>query len=150
MKELDGTASARVRASVQECLELFRAVDRYPEWYEQVVRDVTVVERDAEGLPSQARATLHVSAGPIVRDLRLLLAVAAEGGSRVRLTRIPHEPTDEERFEVVWSAFDGPPTEVRLELSANLSVPRLVPLGGIGDAMARGFAAAAARELGLG
>jgi Polyketide cyclase / dehydrase and lipid transport len=150
VKELDGVASAPVRASVQECVELFRAVDRYPDWYGEVVRDVAVLERDAEELPSRARATLHVSAGPLVRDLQLVLAITATAPARVRLARIPHEPSDAERFEVVWSVVEGPPTQVRLELSATLSVPRLVPLGGIGDAMARGFAAAAARQLGPG
>lgn len=148
MKELRGSAATTVAAPVERCVERLRAVDRYPDWYGDVVRDVAVLERDGAGEPERARATLHVSAGPLVRDIRLLLAVVTEPGPTVRLTRIPHQPTDEERFEVIWRLSEGPPTGLALELSANLSVPRLVPLGGIGDAMAQGFVAAAARELG--
>ncbi len=141
MKELRGAASASVAAPVERCVQFLGTVDRYPEWYGEVVRSVEVLD------PGRARATLHVSVGPLTRDIRLLLSVAVSERSVV-LRRIPHEPTDPERFEVSWSVFDGPPTRVGLELSANLDVPRLVPLGGVGEAMARGFVVAAARELG--
>ena len=40
------------------------------------------------------------------------------------------------------------PTQIRLDLAANLDVPRFVPLGGVGDSMADGFVSAATRELG--
>jgi hypothetical protein len=39
MKELDGTAMAAVPAPVEECLAVLEAVDRYPAWYPEVVRD---------------------------------------------------------------------------------------------------------------
>ena len=37
--------------------------------------------------------------------------------------------------------------EIGLDLAASLDVPRLLPVGGIGEAMAEGFVAAAANQL---
>jgi hypothetical protein len=150
VKELHGAASAVVPASVQECLALFAAVDGYSSWYPQVVKDVTVVERDEQGRPSRARATLHVSVGPLVKDFDLLLVVRVEPPATVTLARVPHDPSDSERFEVRWQAHDAGQTRVQLELDANLSVPRLVPLGGVGESLARGFVEAASRALAAG
>jgi hypothetical protein len=61
------------------------------------------------------------------------------------LTRIPHDAGDEERFEVAWAFAER---RIQLELNATLPVPRLIPLGGIGNAVAEGFVAAAVRRLG--
>jgi hypothetical protein len=124
------------------------AVDRYPSWYPETVRDAEVMVRDAEGRPSGVRTTVHVAVGPLVRDFELLLEVRVREGHEVRLSRIPNEPTDPERFEVVWRVgADGPPTRLELELAATLDVPRLVPVGGVGDRLAQGFVDAAKREL---
>lgn len=148
MKELHGTASGLVAASIEDCLELLAAVDRYPHWYPDVVRAVEVRQRDDEGHPTSAMTTLHVSAGPLVRDLRLLLSIRADRPGTVKLTRVPHDPSDAERFQVTWLLEQRAGTRIQLKLDANLSVPRLVPLGGIGDSMAKGFVSAAARALG--
>src|SRR5581483_7395835 len=102
MKDLFGSASATVRASEDACLELLGDVARYPHWYPDVVRDVEVVEQDGAGVATQARATLHAAAGPISRDLQLLLSVRREPGV-VTLARVPHQPSDRERFEVRWT-----------------------------------------------
>ena len=124
-------------------------MERYPSWYPEVVEEVEVRERDDQGRATRAQTTLHVSYGPLVRSFRLLLAVVVERPSTVKLTRIPHDRSDQERFEVLWRlAESGPGTRISLELDANLSVPRLVPLGGVGDAMAEGFVAAATKALG--
>jgi ribosome-associated toxin RatA of RatAB toxin-antitoxin module len=147
MKELHGSASASVAAPIEACFALVEAVDRYPSWYPDVVRDAEIVGRDDEGHPTKTRATLHASVGPIVKDFRLLLAVTAERFSTVKLARIPHDSSDPERFEVIWRLQQGGETRIHLTLDANLSVPRLVPVGGIGDSMAAGFVAAAAAAL---
>jgi hypothetical protein len=63
------------------------------------------------------------------------------------LSRIPHEPIDKERFDVTWRVDGGQATQIRLDLLANLDVPRLVPLGGVGDSMAQGLVSAATRAL---
>lgn len=148
MKELHGTATASVAASVEQCFALLEAVDRYPSWYPDVVRKAEVVSRDSAGHPTRTSATLHASVGPIVRDFRLLLAVTLERFSVVKLARIPHDPSDSSRFEVIWRLQQGPETRIDLTLDAKLSVPRLVPAGRIGDSVAAGFVAAAATALG--
>lgn len=143
MKELKGAAAATVRAPIEECFALLAALDRYPDWYPEVVREVSVLERGEDGLPARAETKLHVSHGPIARDLSLLLAVGVEAPVTIRLTRVPHGASDPERFEVTWRLQERRETHVALELDAKLSVPRLVPLGGIGDAIADGFIQAA-------
>jgi hypothetical protein len=141
-------ADTRVSASVEKALELLSDVERYPSWYPEVVRRVEATERRSDGSAAEARTTLHVSQGPFNRDIDLLLAVQAEPGGMVRLTRIPHDARDQEAFSVTWRVAEADRgTRIELQLDANLSVPRLVPLGGIGHGVARGFVDAAARAL---
>jgi ribosome-associated toxin RatA of RatAB toxin-antitoxin module len=149
VKELHGTASAQVRAQPRQCLELLATVERYPSWYPEVVRRVEVLERRPDGTASRAHTTLHVAHGPLAKDFELLMSVDIDAASSVRLTRIPHDDRDSETFAVVWrigQAGDG--TRIELALDAHLSVPRLIPTGPIGGAMATGFVQAAARALG--
>ena len=147
MKQLRGAAESEVAASPEQCFSLLADVESYGRWHPDTVREVQVLERDADGLPGKVAATIHAEAGPLARDLHLTLAVALERPRAIRLTRIPHEPTDPERFEVKWTLSDGQPTRIQLELEAVLELPRLVPLGTIGDSLASGFVAAAAEEL---
>ena len=122
-------------------------MDRYPSWHGDVVTSAEVVERDAEGQPIRARAKLHVERGPLTKDFDLLMAVIADPFEMVKLSRIPHERGDPERFDVVWRMRGGTSTHIRLDLAANLSVPRLVPLGGVGDGLAQGLVSAATKAL---
>jgi ribosome-associated toxin RatA of RatAB toxin-antitoxin module len=147
MKALGGTGVVTVVATPQACFELVAAVDGYPRWYPEVIRSAEVVERDPAGRPSRARTLVHVSAAGLARDFNLLMDEALEEGREVRLTRVQHEPSDPERFDVVWRIAAGPPVRLQLELAANLQVPRLVPLGGVGDRLAQGFVDAAKRAL---
>ncbi len=150
MKELNATATAEVHAPPERCLQLLGDVERYPTWYPEVVRRVEAIERAADGAVTQARTSLHVPNVPLVSDVALMLAVAVDPPDVVRLTRIAHGRGDEEKFEVTWRLIpDGSgTTRIDLELHAKLSVPRLVPTGGIGNALAGGFVSAAARALG--
>ncbi len=147
MKELQGAAAVEVAASPAECIALLQAVDRYPAWYPEVVQRVEVTERDGDGRPSKANATLHVVHGPLTRDFNLQLAVITEPPATVKLLRLSHGPSDHERFDVTWRVTESPRTRLNLQLNANLSVPRFVPVGGIGDGLAQGFVGAAARAL---
>jgi ribosome-associated toxin RatA of RatAB toxin-antitoxin module len=147
MKSLHGEASAGVGAPIEECLALLAAVERYPSWYPDVVRQVDVLERRPDGLAARAEVTLHVAHGPLVKDLHLLLAVRVDAPDTVVLTRIPHGPPDDERFEVTWRLQAGTETSIHLALDAELAVPRFVPLGGVGDTVASGFVAAAVAAL---
>jgi ribosome-associated toxin RatA of RatAB toxin-antitoxin module len=147
MKELSGSASTAVDAPIEECFALVAALDRYPSWYPDVVRAAEVVARDDAGHPTRTRTTLHASIGPISRDFALLMTVTVEEFSTVRLSRIPHDGSDPERFDVHWRLQAGAQTRIDLTLAANLSIPRLVPVTGIGDTMAGGFVDAVARAL---
>jgi ribosome-associated toxin RatA of RatAB toxin-antitoxin module len=147
VKRLNATADTAVRASPAECMQLLEAVDRYPEWHPEVVRKVTVLARDEGALASKVEARLHVSRGPLSRDLELMLAVSTDEPLAIRLTRLPYDPTDQEEFELIWRVEGSSETRIGLALAANLDLPRALPLGGVGEAMARGFLAAAARAL---
>lgn len=148
MKELRGSAAGVAAAPVEECVRFLRAVDRYPTWYHEVVRQVDVLERDGDGNPARARALLHVAVGPLVKDFDLVLAVTLADPRTVTLSRLPNDSGDQERFEVTWRLEPGAATRMRLDIDAILSVPRLVPVGGVGDRMAEGFVTAARKALG--
>ena len=147
MKELTGSAGATTSASLEQCLLLLVAVDRYPSWYPEVAKEVDVLERDERGRPTRARTKLHVQHGPVARDFDLTMTVLVDPIGMVRLSRVPHHPRDDERFDVTWRVSGAQVTQIRLDLAASLSVPRFVPLGGVGDSMAQGFVSAAKREL---
>jgi polyketide cyclase/dehydrase/lipid transport protein len=134
-----------VGASVEDCVTFLLAVERYPAWHPGVVRSAEIVERGEDGVPTRARAELHIAYGPIVKDFRLNLAVRVPRPGTVALTRIPHDARDPEEFAVKWTVTDG--TRIHLDVDANLSVPRFLPVGGIGDALAQGFVDAAARAI---
>ncbi len=128
-------------------MSLFTDVDRYPSWYPDVVKQVEVLERDDQGQPTKAHTKLHVQHGPITHDFDLTMAVEVDPPGTVKLSRIPHERSDGEKFEVTWRVSGAAPTRLAVDLAANLDVPRFLPLGGIGDSIAQGFVSAAMREL---
>jgi ribosome-associated toxin RatA of RatAB toxin-antitoxin module len=145
MKQLTGSAQLDVEASIEACFALLSDVEGYPGWHPDVVREVEVLSHDADGRPERVQATLHVARGPLARDLDLTLAVERQPPGAINLIRLPNEPTDPEEFQVRWRlAPSGPNTRVHLELNANLAVPRIVPLTGVGDGLATGFLAAMA------
>jgi Polyketide cyclase / dehydrase and lipid transport len=147
MKELTGSASGTTAASPEECLALLEAIDGYPRWAPEVVKEAEVLERDGAGHPTRARTKLHVERGPLTRDFDLVLDVKVDTGGTVALSRIPHERSDKERFDVTWKVDGAQSTRIELKLAANLDVPRLIPLGGVGDAMAADLLSAATRAL---
>lgn len=147
MKELTGTASATTPASPEACLALLAAVDRYPSWHPDAVKSVDVLERDDQGQPTKARTKLHVQHGPITRDFDLTMGIEVDPAGAVNLSRIPHHGSDGEKFEVNWRVSASGPTQIRLDLAADLDVPRFLPLGGVGDSIAEGFVSAATRAL---
>lgn len=151
MKTLHGAATGPVAASAEQCLALLADVERYPSWYPDVVRRVDVLESGADGHAELVEVLLRVAHGPLAREFDLTMAVEVCPPVAVRLSRIPHGPSDREEFAVIWR-IEEDRGEVRLqvELEASLAVPRLLPLGGIGNAVAEGFLAAAADSLAAG
>jgi len=147
MKELRGVASAEVPAPLEECFALLVAIDGYPAWYPEVVTAAQILKTGEDGLATRAQATLHVAHGPLTRDFELLLAVSAHRPSEVKLSRVAR-PGAEERFDVTWRLQEhGSSTRIEVELEAVLDVPRLIPLGNVGEAFAEGFVGAAGRRL---
>ena len=146
MKELSGTAATLVAAEAEACLEMLAAVDRYSDWYPEVITHAEILERAGDGAPVRAAATVHVSVGPVQRKFDLLLEVDV-GDRHVRLLRIAHDHADGEHFEVRCTVLDGERTELQVALQARLDVPRFLPLGDVGDSVAQGFVEAARRVL---
>src|SRR5512142_1819976 len=101
LKDLHGTATQTAPAPIGECLALLQAVDRYPDWYPDAVREVVVLERDGAGQPSRARANLHLSWGPVVKDFDLVLAIDVDAPGTVRLSRVSDRPSAN-TFDVIW------------------------------------------------
>src|SRR5437588_7480545 len=128
MKELQGAASAAVDAPADECIALFEAVDKYPEWHPDVVREVSVLERDGDGRPSRVKTKLHLARGPLVKDFNLVLSVASDGSREVKLTKVRDRDSGPEQFEVTWRVQDAGRTRIQLDLGASLDVPRFLPV----------------------
>jgi hypothetical protein len=149
MRELTGTATSAVATRREKCLSFLAAVDRYPDWYPDVVQQVDVLDRAPDGRPTRARPKLHVMAGPVTRDFDLVMAVQVQEPDTVKLTRVG-DSGSEQRFDVTWRLRDDGGTRIDLELYANINAPRFLPLGGIGDSIANGFVTAATGELAKG
>jgi ribosome-associated toxin RatA of RatAB toxin-antitoxin module len=137
MKDVSGCASGTVRASGRQCFDLLIAVDEYPSWIGEYVREVHVLERDSRGHPIRARASVHVAQSPFGKDFEVELAVLPEIPGTVRLSRIATNEDDEDRLELVWHVERGPAATVTLEFAARISLlPTWLPVGSAGDAIA--------------
>ena len=147
MKHLHGAAQATVDVPIEECLAQLAALEAYPSWYPDVVREVKVVENGDDGLPARAETKLHLAYGPVARDLDLLLAVEVRRPDLVQLTHVSRGRSSGASFDATWRLEDDDGTRLELELDAIMPVPRLVPLGGVGDAFAAGFMQAAVERL---
>ena len=143
MKELKGSATTAIEATPEECIATLAAVDRYPIWYPDIIREVEVLERNPDGMPLRARTTVHLAAGPLANDFHFDVTVKVQRSSVV-LTRVPHAPSDPERLEIRWRVK---PRQLGVELAARLEVPRFLPIGGVGESVAQGFVEAARRVL---
>jgi len=148
VKQLTGGAERVIRAPLEDCYALLADPDGYPRWHPDLVRSVEVLERGDDDQPIRARTRLRVSRGPLTHDFDVVLAVLLAPLRTVTLTRLAHERRDREQFQMSWHLEpENSATRIRLALDATLSVPRLVPVGGIGNELAREFVAAAERAL---
>jgi ribosome-associated toxin RatA of RatAB toxin-antitoxin module len=147
MKDLHGTASAVVPATLERCVGLLAAIDAYPDWYPEGVREADVLERDPRGQPTKARTVLHVDVAGFDRDFNLTMSVEVDPKGRVALKKIKADSSDPP-FDVTWRISEEDGTLIELDLDTALPVPRLVPLGGVGDSIAESFVSAASEALG--
>lgn len=148
VKEISGSASATVRASVKECYSLLAAAQRYGEWNGEFFRELEVLQRE----PLELRAVLNVKGNPFLRTIELTVAVHTDPPRAVTITRIPNEPSDREELELLWRVEPDPGSEgTRIDLrlvALASSVPGFVPLRGVGDRIAERLLASAAGALG--
>jgi hypothetical protein len=148
MKQLHATAGATTQASLERCFALLSAIDEYPRWYPSGILSAESLELDADGLPTRARAILHLGHGPFVKQFPLDLSVITRELSSVELHRMPEHPQDDEQLSVHWRLRDGVhDRQIEVEMRANLAVPRFLPVGGMADALARSFVEAAVGAL---
>ncbi len=134
-------------APLEECFALVAAVDRYPDWYPDIVRSVEVLERGGGGQPSRVRARIHIERGALVREFNLFLAIAVQPPRSVKLSRFTDHPTNQ-RFDATWLLRPADGTRIELQLDATLRVPRFISGDGVGNLIAEGFVTAASRALG--
>jgi len=146
MREINGTATAVVPASLEAVLELLGAVERYPEWHPDVVRSVEVLESDSDDRPLTVQTKLHVSTGPFSHDFNLTMDVDVDARGTVKLSKVKSKDSDQQ-FDVVWRLRKDDGTRIELDLAASLDVSRFLPLGSVGDSLAEGFVAAAVDAL---
>jgi ribosome-associated toxin RatA of RatAB toxin-antitoxin module len=148
LRHLRGAAAARTAATAEACFDLVTALEKYPSWYPDVVRGVSALRRGPDGHAIEADVTLRLAIGPLKNDYGLRMAVSRRRGDEVILTRLPDDESDQEQFRVTWRfGQDDAFTDIRLEIDAYLDVPRMVPLGGLGDRLAAGFIEAACNAL---
>jgi hypothetical protein len=149
MKHLDGRAQASVQAPMADCYGLLEAVERYPSWCGEFIREVSRVERGGDGRPARAHVVVHVAQSPFAKRFEFDATIRAERARSVHLSKLPNAPSDRDRFSLSWSLGDAEQTRIGLEFSADVSfLPSLLPMPGVGDLIARAVLAAATRELG--
>ena len=143
MKQLQGSASAEIELSVEDCFALLASIDRYPGWFE-VVRGAEILEREPDGRPRLARVELHVPQSPFGTDFSFMVAVEGDHPAEMQFTKLPDGPADQDRLELTWRMRDNGPTEIEFEFDAVMSfVPGYLPVGGAGDAIAEAILDAA-------
>jgi hypothetical protein len=145
-RQFHGEAAEVVAAPLEDCFALLAAVDRYPDWCPDIVRDVDVLDRGADGQPSRVRMRMHIARGTLIRDFNLFLEIFVGRPRIVKLTRVTDHPTNQE-FSAKWLLRLAGSTHLSLELEARLRVPRYIPADGVADAIAEAFVTAASRRL---
>jgi ribosome-associated toxin RatA of RatAB toxin-antitoxin module len=146
MREFHGEAAETAAAAQEACFALVAAIDRYPDWCPDVIREVEVLDRGSDGQPRKVRMRIHVNRAGMSREFDLFLAIAVQPPESVKLTRFTDHPTNQE-FDATWTVRPAQSTRIGLALDAKLRVPWYVRAGGIADAIAEGFVAAACRAL---
>ena len=148
MKHLTGTAQADVGVPIEECLTFLASLEAYPSWYPDVVREVEVVESGEDGLAAQGgneAASLLRTGVPGSRSAARGAGAPAWPGPAD--ARSPRAIDAAPRSTRPGGCEERDGTQLELELDATMPVPRLVPLGGVGDAFASGFMQAAVGRL---
>jgi hypothetical protein len=150
MKHLDGRADTLVNVPITTCYALLAAVERYPSWCGEFIREVASVEHGDDGRPSRARVVVYVAQSPFGNRFEFDAAIRTEPPRAVHLSRLESSPADRDRFSLFWSLGEREgTTRIELEFAAAVSfLPSVLPLPGVGDLVAGALLDAATRELG--
>jgi ribosome-associated toxin RatA of RatAB toxin-antitoxin module len=145
MKDLSATATGTAQAPIERVFERLSDIECYPDWYPSGVKHAEVLERGPDGEIVKVKTTLAVAQGPIQRDFKLHMAVSMDPPRTIDLRRLPKSSDDHEQMRVIWRLAEDSPerTRITVDLSAALSIPRFMPVGGIADSLAQGFLRAA-------
>ena len=144
MRRLRAHASGAVDAPLAAAMALLRDLEGYPCWYPEGVRAVRVLARGPDGFAQRVEVTLRLGQGPVRRDFELTMTAVAPARGVLALERSPNGPDDPERLTITWQATRS---SISIELDALLDVPRLLPVGGVAESLARGLVQAAVRSL---
>ncbi len=141
MKELTATATGVTAAAIDRVYARLVDVEHYPDWYPDGAKSVTVLERDADGLPTRVDAVLAAVAGPLRKQFDVRLAVERTRPTSVALARVPDERGEHELLTIGWQLRDlGPDgTEVTVNLGARLDMPMFLPIDPVAREVANGF-----------
>ncbi len=149
MKKISANATRQTAATPEAAYALLVDLEGYPRWYPDGVSEAEINNRNADGTPTQGKARLKISVGPIQREFKVWTKIVTEPLKLVELSRIPHDDRDRERLTVRWKlAPSGSGTTLTVEIDAELSIPPFMPVGSVAPTIAGGFADAAARALG--
>lgn len=149
MKELSATATGTSPKPIEHCYFHLLNVERYPEWYPDGVKSVTVLERGADGVPAKVDAVLAAVAGPLRKQFDVRLAVEPERPTLIALARVADDRGDHELLTITWLLRDlvDQGTEINVELGARLDVPLFLPVDPVAREVANGFLQAALASL---
>jgi ribosome-associated toxin RatA of RatAB toxin-antitoxin module len=149
MRELTSRATAVAHQPIERCFTHLADIERYPDWYPTTVKRLTVVERDSEGRAQKVDAVLAVAAGPISKTFNVRMQLTTLRPSLVSLERVADDRGDHEALTIKWklAAAGEAETEIQLDMTAYLDVPRFLPIGQITDEVANGFVGAAVSSL---
>jgi hypothetical protein len=138
-----------MQVPIRACFSLLEAVERYPGWCGEFIREVSSVERADDGRPVRAHVVVYVAQSPFGKRFEFDATIRTEPPRRVYLSRLPGSQDDRDRFSLSWSLTAGERTQIGLEFAAAVSfLPSALPLPGVGDLIAGALLDAAARELG--
>ena len=100
MKHLDGRAGAVMQAPIGTCFSLLEAVERYPSWCGEFIREVSSVERGDDGRPVRAHVVVYVAQSPFGKRFEFDATIRTEPPRRLNLSRLPGSPDDRDRFSL--------------------------------------------------
>ncbi len=143
MKDLKATAQGETAAPIETCFERLADVERYPSWHPNGVKLAEPLERGPDGQPTKLKAKLAIPS--LRRDFTLHMAVTLDRPRLVEMRRLPKQADDPELVVIRWLLDErgSDRTHLTVALEATLDLPGFLPVGGIGDGIARGFLDAA-------